>query len=49
MVTHDENRIPAEAISSIFINKVIKTMHRFVIEDMRVQLEARASELAAVS
>ncbi len=40
MVTHYENRIPAEALSSVFINKIIKTMHRFVIEDMRTQLEA---------
>lgn len=39
MVTYYENRIGLAALSSIFIDKVIKTMHRFVIEDMRLQLE----------
>jgi hypothetical protein len=40
MVTYYENRIVPQTLSSIFIDKVIKTMHRFVIEDMRVQLES---------
>jgi hypothetical protein len=48
MVTHYENRIYPEAISAIFINKVIKSMHRFVIEDMRLQLE-RGIDAAAVA
>jgi hypothetical protein len=49
MVTHYENRIPVDAISSIFINKVIKTMHRFVIEDMRLQLEPELADAAAAA
>lgn len=38
MVTYYENRIFPQAISSIFIEKVIKTMHQFVIQDMQAQL-----------
>lgn len=49
MVTHYENRIPVDSISSIFINKVIKTMHRFVIEDMRLQLEHGLAEAPAAA
>lgn len=49
MVTHYENRIGADAISSIFINKVIKTMHRFVVEDMRLQLERRIVDAPAAA
>jgi hypothetical protein len=49
MVTHYENRIYPEAISSAFINKVIKTMHRFVIEDMRQQLELAPAPTAAAA
>lgn len=47
MVTFYENRFNLEAISSIFINKVIKTMHRFVIDDMKLQLEGELSTVAA--
>ncbi|OGB23809.1 MAG: hypothetical protein A3I66_20660 [Burkholderiales bacterium RIFCSPLOWO2_02_FULL_57_36] len=39
MVTYYENRISPTSISSIFIDKVIKTMHQFVIEDMQQQLQ----------
>ncbi|MBI1891360.1 MAG: hypothetical protein HYS18_11990 [Burkholderiales bacterium] len=39
------NRIMPQALSSVFIDKVIKTMHRFVIEDMRLQLEGRRKEV----
>ena len=50
MVTFYENRFAFEAVSSVFINKVIKTMHRFVIDDMRAQLEGavRAEPVAAM-
>ena len=41
MVTFYENHFELEALSAPFINKVIKTMHRFVIDDMRMQLEGR--------
>ncbi len=40
MVTYYKNCLGLESVSSLFINKVIKTMHRFVIEDMRMQLES---------
>ena len=39
MVTYYENHLGLATLSSVFINKVIKSMHRFVIEDMRLQLE----------
>ncbi|RYY76860.1 MAG: hypothetical protein EOO52_05025 [Gammaproteobacteria bacterium] len=35
MVTYYENRIFPQNISSVFINQVIKTMHKFVIQDMQ--------------
>lgn len=41
MVTYYENRIFPRRISSYFIEKVIKTMHQFVIGDMQLQLENR--------
>lgn len=41
MVTYYENRISPQMLSSVFIERVIKAMHRFVIEDMRLQLEGR--------
>lgn len=43
MVTFYENRIPLKRISTFFIDKVIKTMHRFVIEDMRGHLAGRVA------
>ena len=49
MVIYYENRFQFETISSIFINKVIKTMHRFVIEDMRLQLECPLSPASAAA
>ena len=39
MLTYYENRIAPRLISSYFIEKVIKTMHEFVIGDMQLQLE----------
>lgn len=39
MVTHYENLFGLRAITAPFINKVIKTMHRFVIDDMRLRLQ----------
>jgi hypothetical protein len=47
MVTYYENHISLESISSVFINKVIKTMHKFVIEDMRLQLEEGLADVPA--
>lgn len=47
MVTYYENRIVPEAISAIFIDKVIKTMHQFVIEDMQQQLQGEPVDTAA--
>jgi hypothetical protein len=47
MVTYYENNISLESISSVFINKVIKTMHKFVIEDMRMQLEGGFADVPA--
>lgn len=41
MVTFYENRVGMAPVSSFFINQVIKTMHRFVIDDMRERLETR--------
>lgn len=38
MVTYYENRIFPQALSTIFIERVIKAMHRFVIQDMQAQL-----------
>lgn len=38
MVTHYENIFGLRALAAPFINKVIKTMHRFVIDDMRLRL-----------
>ncbi len=45
MVTLYENHFSLETLSSVFIDKVIKSMHSFVIEDMRLQLEAGAAGL----
>ena len=42
MVTYYENRIFPKVVSSVFIDRVIKTMHRFVMEDMREQLLGKA-------
>lgn len=42
MVTHYENLLSLgslRTITAVFVNKVIKTMHQFVIDDMRLQLE----------
>jgi hypothetical protein len=39
MVTFYENRLVLESVAAVFINKVIKAMHQFVIEDMRQQLQ----------
>ncbi|MBI1891357.1 MAG: hypothetical protein HYS18_11975 [Burkholderiales bacterium] len=47
MVTYYENCIQPQALSSVFIDKVIKTMHRFVIEDMRLQLEGGMTDATA--
>jgi hypothetical protein len=48
MVTYYENRIFPQALSAIFIEKVIKTMHKFVIQDMQAQLLPKAfSTIAA--
>jgi hypothetical protein len=49
MVTYYENHIFVKAISSILINMVIKTMHRFVIVDMRLQLEGELADAATVA
>ena len=38
MVTHYENRIFPQTITSVFIERVIKAMHQFVIQDMQAQL-----------
>lgn len=38
MVTFYENHIAPRFISSFFIERVIKTMHKFVIDDMQTQL-----------
>ena len=38
MVTYYDNRIKLKSLSGYFINKVIKKMHRFVIQDMQAQL-----------
>jgi len=38
MTTHYKNQIAPRAISSLFINRVIKSMHRFVMRDMCIQL-----------
>ena len=38
MVTYYENRIAPRAISSWFVNGVIRSMHRFVMRDMQMQL-----------
>lgn len=38
MVTYYENHIYPQTISSIFIEKIIKTMHQFVFSDMQAQL-----------
>lgn len=46
MVTYYHNLLTLETISSVFIDKVIKTMHRFVIDDMRAQLECRVTAAA---
>ena len=48
MVTFYENHISPKNISSIFIEKVIKTMHQFVIEDMRLQLPGEPAEASTV-
>ena len=42
MVTYYENRIFPQNISSIFIDQVIKTMHKFVIQDMRAHFQSEA-------
>ncbi|MFZ6731835.1 hypothetical protein ACO0LG_07930 [Undibacterium sp. Ji42W] len=42
MLTYYDNRIAPRLISSYFIEKVIKTMHEFVIADMQLQLENTA-------
>jgi hypothetical protein len=39
MVTYYENLSSLKTIAAVFINKVIKTMHQFVMDDMRQQLE----------
>lgn len=39
MVTYYDNQVGLVPVSSFFINQVIKTMHRFVIDDMRARLE----------
>lgn len=49
MVTYYENGIQPKALSAIFIDRVIKTMHRFVIEDMRLQLEGSSMRAATES
>jgi len=49
MVTYYDNCIGMDAISSMFINKVIKTMHKFVIEDMRQQLEGGFADAPAAT
>jgi hypothetical protein len=49
MVTYYDNCFNLEALSAVFINKVIKTMHRFVIEDMKLQLEGGLAEAAAAA
>jgi hypothetical protein len=43
MVTFYENRIALKRLSSFFIDKVIKSMHRFVIKDMRGHLVDRVA------
>ncbi|NRR34004.1 hypothetical protein HSX11_27895 [Oxalobacteraceae bacterium] len=43
MVTYYQNLFSLKTISAVFIDKVIKTMHQFVIADMRLQLEGCAS------
>jgi len=43
MVTYYENRFTTKHLTSYCINRVIKAMHRFVIEDMRLHLSAEAS------
>ena len=47
MVTFYENHFNLETLSSMFIDKVIKSMHRFVIDDMRLQLEGRLVQAQA--
>lgn len=42
MVTYYENRLKPLAFSKPFINKVIKSMHRFVMQDMQHQLSKSA-------
>lgn len=49
MVTYYENRIFPQRVSAIFIERVIKAMHKFVIQDMQVQLLPNAySPVAAL-
>lgn len=42
MVTYYENRIFPQQLSAIFIERVIKAMHKFVIQDMQAQLQPKA-------
>jgi len=38
MVTYYDNCIKPKRVAGYFINKIIKTMHKFVIQDMQTQL-----------
>jgi len=48
MVTFYENWIQPKKISAYFINKVIKTMHQFVMHDMQAQLQPQQVSKPAV-
>ena len=43
MVTYYENHIKPKQVAGYFINKVIKTMHKFVMQDMQAQLSLKMS------
>lgn len=43
MVTYYENRIKPKRFAGYFINKIIKTMHKFVMQDMQAQLSMKIS------